>query len=179
MTFYSLCNLSSYRPRKPRFSWHLSVLQRDVTTVRHIWELSTIPRECCFLGHYDVFAALRRVSTNIGQCTWPAQVSAKTLRLTELALKSDVTSLLRGVDETFGLNTATLYHDNAPVFLDYNWNKNTAAKKYFVTTHSLLDKNTKLDMNNELKRHRLLKQETLNSHDCSLEVGAAGGPYSH
>lgn len=50
--------------------------------------------------------------------------------------------------------------------------------KFVVVFHTRLDKISKLDMNEELKGHLLLKHANLDTHDCNLVIGAAGGDYS-
>lgn len=123
-------------------------------------------------------SAERRAPTIIGQLTGQAQVTAKTLPLSELTSESGVSSLLREMDKKFGLDTVTLLHNNISDFFDYNWDKSMSVEEFIVGFHSRLDKISKLDMNDELKGHLLLKQANLDNHDRNLVVGAAGGDYS-
>lgn len=120
----------------------------------------------------------RRAPTVIGQLTGQAQVTAKTLPLTVLTSETGITSLLKEMDKKFGLDSVTLLHNNISDFFDYNWDKHMTVEEFVVGFHSRLDKVSKLDMNDELKGHLLLKQANLDSHDRNLVVGAAGGDYT-
>lgn len=82
------------------------------------------------------------------------------------------------MDKIFGLYTVTLSHNNISDFFDYNWDHTMSVEEFVVGFNSRLDRISKLDMNDELKRHLLLKQANLDSHDRTLVVGAAGGDYS-
>lgn len=123
-------------------------------------------------------SAPRRAPTIIGQLTGQAQITAKTLPLAELTSESGVTSLIREMDKKFGLDTVTLLHNNISDFFDYNWDHTMSVEEFVVGFHSRLDRISKLDMNDELKGHLLLKQANLDSHDRNLVVGAAGGDYT-
>lgn len=123
-------------------------------------------------------AAPRRAPTILAQVNGQARVTRKLLPLKDLTSESGVTSVHRELDKTFGLDTVTLLHDNISDFFDYNWDKHLLVEEFFVAFHSCLGKISKLDMNDELKEHLYLEQASLDSHNRSFVVGAAGSDYS-
>lgn len=50
-----------------------------------------------------------------------------------------------------------------------------SVEEFILGSHSRLDKISKLNMNDELNGHLLLKQVNLGNQDRNLFVGAAGG----
>lgn len=120
----------------------------------------------------------RRAPTIIGQLTGQAQVTAKTLPLTSLTSESGVANLLEELDRKFGLDQTTLLHNNISSFFDYTWESNMSVEEFVIGFHSRLDKISKLNLNDELKGHLLLRQANLDSHDRNIVVGSAGGDYS-
>lgn len=119
-----------------------------------------------------------KAPTMIRQLTDNAQVTAKTLPLSELTSWSGVTNLLREMDKNFGMDIVTLLHKKIFKFFVYNWDRFMSVDAFVVGVHSCLDKIIKLVMKEHLKDHLLLKQASLDIRDRHLVAGVADGKSS-
>lgn len=78
----------------------------------------------------------------------------------------------------FTCDCTTLLHDNVSAFFAYTWNSSVPVDEFAVEFHTRPDKVHKLELNDKLKGHLLLRPANLNAHDKNIIVGSASGDYS-
>lgn len=89
-----------------------------------------------------------------------------------------ISKLLRGMDKTFEMEEATLLNNTVLSIFDFVWTKEMTVDKLVLGFHSSLDKITKLNTNDELKGHLLLRQANLDGYNRNLIIGDARGDYT-
>lgn len=68
-----------------------------------------------------------------------------------------------------------MLHINVATIFEFIWEKDMSVEEFVVVFHSSIGEISRLNMNDELKGHILLRQTNLDSHDRHFIIGSTWG----
>lgn len=116
------------------------------------------------LGRNKVRCPKKRASMVIGQLKEQA-LGTKKRNFHQKTSKPGLMTLIEEINRKFGSKYITMLHNSLLNVSDFVWENGMSAAELVVRFHSRLDEISKLDMNDEVKGHSLLRQANVDDKD--------------